>query len=169
MKELQALTQAKAQLGGEAQQNQEGGKAMREWEVRFIDYDYTADKEGEKLWRHVSELPKPETVLEITERCDCGDWPSHNNGGHYHYWWQIFRLDDEHYLVYMNSSREAFTPWEQGYVHVYNGEVEYGLWTETIQDAQVWVCKKEEVLEEVRRILEGYNAYTSSGSLEALT
>jgi len=139
------------------------------WEVKYIDYNYTADESGEKLWRYVSKLPEPEMVLEIKEECDCGDWPLHNDGGRYHYWWRFFRLDDEHYLVYMNSSREAFSPWEQGYIYVYSGEVEYGLWTETIQDTQVWVCRKEEVLEEVRSILENYDAYVSSGSLEALT
>jgi len=132
--------------GRVSQQNliQEGGVAMK-WEVRFISYDYTADEEGEKLWRHVGELSKPELALEIEEECDCGDRPLHNNGGHYHYWWQIYKLDDEHYLVYMNNSREAFTPWEQGYVHVYNGELEYSIWTETIQETDAYVCGKEEV------------------------
>jgi len=139
------------------------------WEVKYVDYDYTADESGEKLWRYVSELPEPEMVLEIKEECDCGDWPLHNNGGHYHYWWRIFRLDNEHYLVYMNNSREAFTPWEQGYIYVYSGEMEYSIWTETIQEADAWVCKKEEVLEEVRSILESGNTYISSGSLEVLT
>jgi len=150
------------------QQTQEGGANMK-WEVKYIDYNYTADESGEKLWRYVSELPEPEMVLEIKEECNCRDWPLHNDGGYYHYWWRFFRLDNEHYLVYTNSSREAFSSWEQGYIYVYSGEVEYSLWTETIQDVQVWVCRKEEVLEEVRSILENYDAYVSSGSLEALT
>ena len=139
------------------------------WEVKYIDYDYTADESGEKLWRYVSELPEPEMVMEIKEECDCGDWPLHNNGGHYHYWWQVYRLDDENYLIYRNNTREAFTPWEQGFVYIYNGELEYSIWTETIQEADAWVCNKKEVLEEVRGVLESYNAYISSGSIEALT
>jgi hypothetical protein len=149
--------------------SQKGGETMREWEVRFIDYGYTADEEGEKLWRYASELPKPEILLELKEECDCGDWPLHNNGGHYHYWWQIFRLDDEHYLVHKNSSREAFTPWEQGFVYISNGEVEYSIWTETIQECDACVCRKEEVFKEVESILQNYTVYISSGSLEALT
>ena len=150
------------------QAQQKRGEAMR-WEVRFIDYDYTADEEGEKLWRHVSELPKPELILEIKEDCDCGENVLHNNGGHYHYWWQVYKLDNEFYLIYSNNTREAFSPWEQGFVYISNGEVEYSIWTETIQDVSAWVCKKEEVLEEVESIFQNYNAYTSSGSLEALT
>jgi hypothetical protein len=142
---------------------------MRKWEVRFISYDYTADEEGEKLWKHVSDLPTPELVLEIKEECDCGDWVLHNNGGHYHYWWKVFKLDEEHYLIYSNNTREAFNVWEQGFVYISgNGEVEYSIWTETIQEADAWICKKDEVLEEVRSILESYDAYISSGSLEAL-
>ncbi len=143
---------------------------MEKWEVRFINYDYTADEEGEKLWRHVSDLPTPELVLEIKEECDCGDWILHNNGGHYHYWWRVFKLDDEFYLIYINNTREAFNPWEQGFVYIIgNGGIEYSIWTETISEADAWICKKEEVLEEVKSILESYNAYISSGSLEALT
>jgi hypothetical protein len=70
----------------------------------------------------------------------------------------------------MNNSREAFTPWEQGFVYIIgNGGVEYSIWTETIQEADAWVCKKEEVLEEARSILESGNAYISSGGLEVLT
>jgi hypothetical protein len=149
-------------------QSQEGGEDMK-WEVKYIDYDYNGDESGERMWRYVSELPAPELLLEIKEECDCGDWPLHNNGGCYHYWWKVYKLDDEHYLVYMNNSREAFTPWEQGFVYVYSEDKEYSIWTETIQDAQAWVCKKEEVIEEVKSILDSYNAYISSGSLEALT
>jgi hypothetical protein len=54
--------------------NFEGGGAMKEWEVRFISYDYTADEQGERFWKYVSELPTPELILEIKEECDCGDW-----------------------------------------------------------------------------------------------
>ncbi len=148
----------------------EGGSAMRKWEVRFISYDYTADEEGEKLWKHVSDLPTPELVLEIKEECDCGDWVLHNDGGHYHYWWRVFKLDDEFYLIYTNNTREAFTPWEQGFVYIVgSGGIEYSIWTETISEADAWICKKEEALEEVRSILESCDAYISSGSLEALT
>jgi hypothetical protein len=161
---MKELTQIQtAQLGGEAQQNK------TQWEVRFISYDYTADEEGERLWRHVGELPTPELILEIEEECDCGKNVLHNNGGHYHYWWRIYKLDDEHYLIYMNNTREAFTPWEQGFIYITSGEVEYSIWTETISECSAWVCKKEEALEEVRSILENYDAYISSGSLEALT
>ncbi len=143
---------------------------MRKWEVRFISYDYTADEEGEKLWKHLSELPTPELVLEIKEECDCGDWVLHNDGGHYHYWWNVFKLDDEFYLIYINNTREAFNPWEQGFVYIVgSGGIEYSIWTETISEADAWICEKKEVLEEVKSILESYNAYISSGSLEALT
>jgi len=157
--------------------NFKGGLDMKEtqltqaqpWEIKFISYDYTADEQGEWIWRHVGELSKPELILEIEERCDCGDWVLHNNGGHYHYWWRVYKLDDEFYLIYRNNTREAFTPWEQGFVYITNENVEYSIWTETIQEADAWICKKEEALEEVRSILENYDAYISSGSLEALT
>ena len=142
---------------------------MRKWEVKFISYDYTTDEQGERIWRHVSELSEPELILEIKEECDCGENILHNNGGHYHYWWRVYKLDDEFYLIYSNNTREAFTPWEQGFVYITNEEVEYSIWTETIQEADAWVCKKEEALEEVRSILESYDAYIASGSLETLT
>jgi hypothetical protein len=149
--------------------NFKGGVTMK-WEVRFISYDYTADEEGERIWRYLGELPTPELLLEIKEECDCGDWPLHNDGGHYHYWWRIYKLDDEHYLVYVNNTREPFTPWEQGYVHIYcNGEIEYSIWTETIRDVDAYVCRKDEIIQEVESILENNNAYISLGSLENLT
>jgi hypothetical protein len=142
---------------------------MRKWEVKFISYDYTADEQGERIWRHVSELSEPELILEIEEGCNCGDWVLHNNGGHYHYWWRVYKLDDEFYLIYSNNTREAFTPWEQGFVYISgNGEIEYSIWTETISEADAWICKKEEALEEVKSILESYDAYIASGSLETL-
>jgi hypothetical protein len=145
-------------------QIQEGGGVMREWEVRFISYDYTADEQGERLWKYLSELPEPEFILGLQEYCDCGDYIRHNNGGHYHYWWRVYKLDDEYYLLYLNNSREAFNPWEQGFVYITNGDTEYSIWTETISEASAFVCKRDEILEEVKRILE--NAYISAGSLE---
>jgi len=155
-----------ALLGGETQQTKtfEGGEAMKEWEVRFVSYDYTADEQGERFWKYLSELPEPEFILELQEYCDCGDYIRHNNGGHYHYWWRVYKLDDEYYLLYLNNSREAFNPWEQGFVYITNGDTEYSIWTETISEASAFVCKRDEILEEVKRILE--NAYISAGSLE---
>jgi hypothetical protein len=159
--------QTQAQLGGEAQQttSQAGGEAMR-WKIEYVDYNYNAWEEGERLWKRLWELSKPELVAEIRENCSC-EIPQHNDGGDYHYIWKIFRLDEDSILIVQNSTRMAFTPYEQGFIyvrHVY-GDGEYAVWTETINDAWAEVYNKEDGIRRIEEIIEEYEVYVE-GSLE---
>ncbi len=130
------------------------------WKVKFIDYNYTASKYGEKLWKKLSKLPKPDFYIELREPCNCIEeygYPMHSNGGNYHYIVRFYTLDDEHMLCVWNTTREAFTVWEQGYVKVSNKEKEFAIWTETISDCSAEVMKKEEALRYIEDLInQGY-------------
>jgi hypothetical protein len=120
------------------------------WYVEFIDYNITATKRGEKFWKEISELPSPELIMELHEACDCEpDNTLHTNGGHYHGIVRLYKLDDENMLYVYNTTRESFTPWEQGFILVRKywkkGKRMFSIWTETIGDCHSWVVEKEKL------------------------
>jgi N-dimethylarginine dimethylaminohydrolase len=129
------------------------------WKVRFIDYNYTASRYGEKLWKKLSKLPAPEFYMELREPCNCFEehgYPMHSDGGNYHYIIRFYILDNDYMLCVWNTTREAFSPWEQGYVHV-SKEKQFVIWTETISDCSAEVMKKEEALKYIEDLIkEGY-------------
>jgi hypothetical protein len=141
------------------------------WKLRYVQYDITASKSGERFWKRLyNHVPEPELILVLREECSClddgYDWPAHTNGGNYHYIWKVYRLDDEHILIMQNTTREAFTPWEQGFIYLKNNEgIEYCVWTETIQDVSAEVYTKEEARKMILELLNNGDVYIEEGEL----
>jgi hypothetical protein len=136
------------------------------WRIRYVDYDINASKRGQKLWRRLFyRVPEPKRLLEIREKCNCGDWPLHNNGGSYHLIWTLYELDDEHVLLVQRSTRESFSCWEQGFIYIYSpsSKKEYVVWSEVIQDVWARVMDVEEAKKEIESLLNDEEVYIAEG------
>jgi hypothetical protein len=132
------------------------------WTIEYVDYNYNAWEEGEKIWKKCWDLRTPELYMELREPCNCFTeygWVMHVNGGNYHYIVKFYTLDDEYMLCVWSNTREAFSPYEQGFIVVRNEKQELAVWSETIQDCKAEVMRREEALEYINALIDkGYYA-----------
>jgi hypothetical protein len=138
------------------------------WRIRYVSYDVTASRHGERFWKRLGRLPEPEFMGELRERCSClehFDSIKHNNGGFYHGIWLVFRLDERHVLIVETNTRESFTPWEQGYIFLQNSQngSKYCVWTEKISDCRAYVYTVEEAKKEISNLLSDEEVYIAEG------